>query len=348
MKGLGRSEQKRLDDYRVYVVINYLTYLGIAVHLVLIPLFFWLGISTLAFFNIFSTILWIVARRINSLGRNATASMILLAEVCLHTVLAVYFLGWQSGFQYYLVAAVPFIMFNTKMDSSILLIQSVFICVLFMALNAVSTNRIEHANYPWIIESLNYINIMISFSALIVNSYYFRKAIFITEQQMETLANIDQLTGLTNRRGIHSILNRQYNQFTRNGIPFCLILADIDFFKRINDTFGHDSGDYVLVQIAKILKQRLRQYDVVSRWGGEEFLLILPDTEIEAARVVAEHIRTAVSEQTFLFNGQKIAVTITLGVTQHTADHTLYETIKQADDVLYKGKGSGRNHVVSV
>jgi len=348
MKHLGTSSQVESDDYRMYVVIRYLTYLGIAVHVFLMPLFLWLGFFALAVFNIFSIVAWIYARLINGRGYTNAASIILLAEVCLHTILAVYYLGWQSGFQYYLIASIPFIMFNSRMENTPLLMQGIFVCFLFILLNAISENHAEAYIHPLVVEFLNYINIMISFSALIVNSYYFRKATFVTEQQMEALANIDQLTGLTNRRGIHSILNKHYNQYTRNGVAFCLILADIDYFKKINDSYGHDCGDYVLSEVAKLFKRRLRQYDVVSRWGGEEFLLILPDTGIKDANIVAEHIRTELENHEFNFNGQKISVTMTLGVAQHKSGNTLYDTIKQADDVLYIGKGSGRNSVVSV
>ena len=216
-----------------------------------------------------------------------------------------------------------------------------------MALYGVTHGRVYHYQYPIIIEIMNYSNIVIAFLALSVNSYYFRVASFVSEKQMEALANADQLTGLTNRRGILRKLNAQHDLFTRNGTCFTLVLSDIDHFKKFNDTYGHDCGDYVLQGVAQLMQDRLRQYDVVSRWGGEEFLIMLPDTEVGAAIGVAEEIRRAIESEKFNFNGQSLSVTMTFGVAQHQTDDSIDNTIKRADDVLYHGKENGRNRVVS-
>jgi len=333
-------------DYRMYVVISYLTYLGITVHSLLVPVFFWLDYRLLAAFNILSAAAWLAARIVNNQGRHTRAVLILIAEVSLHTSLALYYFGWQSGFQYYLMAGIPFLLFNHRMKTTPLLIISALLCVLFMALYALTAGRAYQYDYPQVVAGMNYANIVISFVALTVTSYYFRVASFISEQQMEILANADLLTGLPNRRGIQSVLNAQHDLFLRKGTSFSLVLTDLDHFKQINDTYGHDCGDYVLKEVARLLKERLRQYDAVSRWGGEEFLFLFPDTRAKDAAGVAEAIRRSIESHRFTFNDRPIYVTMTFGVAEHLENNSIDGTIKNADDALYQGKERGRNRVV--
>lgn len=343
---LERPEQVENDDYRIYVVIGYLTYLGIAIHASLIPLFYLIGNSVLATFNIFSTIAWFTAREFNHKGRHTTAIFILFTEVGLHTPLALYYYGWESGFQYYLMAGVPFLLFNHRMKLTPLLVLTGFMCALFIGLYAFTSSRYYNTDYPLAVAGMNYANIVASFIALTITSYYFRVASFISEQKMELLANTDLLTGLPNRRGMYPLLNAQHELFLRNGGGFSVVLADIDHFKQCNDQYGHDCGDYVLREISRLLKSRLRKYDVVGRWGGEEFLFMFPAINSTAAAIVAEDIRKAVESHQFIFNEQVFSVTMTLGVATHRENSSIDGTIKLADDALYQGKKAGRNHVV--
>lgn len=330
----------------MYVVISYLTYLGITVHILLVPVFFWLDYRLLSAFNILSAAAWLAAQIVNKQGQHTKAVLILITEVSLHTSLALYYFGWQSGFQYYLMAGIPFLLFNHRMKTTPLLILSAFLCVLFMALYALTSERSYQYEYPLIIAGMNYANIVFSFVALTVTSYYFRVASFISEQQMEVLANADLLTSLPNRRGIQPFLNAQHELFQRKGTVFSIVLTDIDHFKQINDTYGHDCGDYILKEVARLLKTRLRQYDAVSRWGGEEFLFLFPDTCAEVAASVAEDIRKSLESYRFSFNDRPIYVTMTFGVAQHRENSSIDGTIKHADDALYAGKESGRNRVI--
>jgi diguanylate cyclase (GGDEF)-like protein len=334
------------DDYRMYVVISYLTYLGITVHLTLIPFFFWLDYKVLAAFNVLSSAAWLLARTMNHRGKHTLAIIVLISEVSLHTSLALYYFGWHSGFQYYLMAGVPFLLFNHRMKTAPLLIMSALLCILFMGLYALTSAQEYQFSNPLFIEGMNYANMATSFIALTVTSYYFRVASFISEQQMELVANADLLTGLPNRRGIYGTLNAQHDLFTRKGTIFSVVLADVDHFKLINDTYGHDGGDYVLKELSHLLKKRIRQYDVVARWGGEEFLFMFPDTEAQEAMTVAEDLRKVIESHRFVFNDHPIYVTMTFGVAQHTKHNSIDGTIKHADDALYEGKAQGRNRVV--
>lgn len=165
-------------------------------------------------------------------------------------------------------------------------------------------------------------------------------------KKIEQLALTDPLTKLSNRRHILDRIDHEIKKTKRNNKPFGVILCDIDHFKEFNDSFGHDCGDFVLVSIAKIIYQMIRNQDHISRWGGEEFLLILPDTDLKGSGFVAEKIRQNIAEENFVFNGQNLSVTMTLGVTIFDNTLAIDECIKNSDTALYEGKEKGRNQVV--
>jgi diguanylate cyclase (GGDEF)-like protein len=167
------------------------------------------------------------------------------------------------------------------------------------------------------------------------------------EEQLALAARADPLTGLMNRRAMLEQLEYQTARFQRNGTPFSLILADLDHFKSINDTFGHDGGDQALVEIAAQLRQDLRAQDLVARWGGEEFLILLPDTDLEGGLVVAEDLREGVAAHSLDIGDQTLRLTLSLGVAGYSADLSFNDCIKAADSALYRAKVQGRNRVVA-
>ncbi len=165
-------------------------------------------------------------------------------------------------------------------------------------------------------------------------------------ETIEKLALTDSLTGLANRRSIMNQLAVEVSRCDRNGGFFSLIMCDIDFFKRVNDTYGHDTGDYVLKTVADVMRANLRQQDIVSRWGGEEFLIMLPLTELKKAVAVAEKLREAIKNTEMSFAGENFRVTMTFGVSAYDKGMGIEHSIKKADDALYTGKQTGRNKVV--
>lgn len=164
----------------------------------------------------------------------------------------------------------------------------------------------------------------------------------------KVLATVDPLTGLANRQSMRTHLNGERDRALRQRLPLAVALADIDHFKRINDGFGHAQGDKVLRAIAATLKTTVRPYDVVYRYGGEEFLLCLPGTNCENATLVLERIRAAIEDLRLTCDrGTPIPVTATFGVAEVSADLSVDDAIEMADRALYDGKLSGRNRVVS-
>ena len=159
----------------------------------------------------------------------------------------------------------------------------------------------------------------------------------------ESEARTDSLTGLSNRRAFDDELKRRFNEWQRKGTPCTLVLLDIDFFKKFNDTHGHQVGDEVLRQVAKVLAKQCREMDVPCRYGGEEFAAILPATDAVSGCRVAERIRAAIEASTTTYSDKSLKVTCSLGVSQFLADDDVPRLIRRSDDALYASKKAGRN-----
>jgi diguanylate cyclase (GGDEF)-like protein len=172
------------------------------------------------------------------------------------------------------------------------------------------------------------------------------RALAAANRKVEQLARTDPLTGLANRRHTLERLHQESLRAQRGQAQFSLVLADIDHFKRINDTYGHECGDRVLVQVAEALAATVRSLDVVARWGGEEFLLVLPGTDRDGAVTVAEHAREALAGGRIAVPDRPIRVTATFGVAV-CVDGDVDACLRAADAALYRGKKAGRNTVVA-
>jgi diguanylate cyclase (GGDEF)-like protein len=180
------------------------------------------------------------------------------------------------------------------------------------------------------------------------NEELLKKNARITEQakKLELLATRDFLTGLSNRRNFLERAGQEEKRFKRTTKPFALILLDIDHFKRVNDTCGHACGDKVLTDVSRCLEKALRAQDILARWGGEEFICLLPETGVDGARCVAEKIRFAVENLGHHCCDVDLSITVTLGLCVYDGSCSLEECIRRTDDALYNGKNSGRNQVV--
>jgi diguanylate cyclase (GGDEF)-like protein len=188
---------------------------------------------------------------------------------------------------------------------------------------------------------------LIILQALLIMGWHFgskRLREIIDEQtaELENLATRDQLTGILNRWKLEDYFTREINRHYRYDSVFSVIMFDLDHFKNVNDTWGHDVGDTVLKEVVAKTGETIRETDIFARWGGEEFLLLLPETTMNVAGKVAERIRSTM-EQTVI--NDILTVTLSLGVVQHEHGETMDETIKRADACLYEAKDGGRNRV---
>jgi diguanylate cyclase (GGDEF)-like protein len=331
-----------LGASRISRVIRQVTWVGVVAHAAFIPLFLLLGSTVLAGFNVLSVSVWTAAHLCNRRGHASLAMWLLVAEVVAHALLAVGLLGWASGFQYYLIPLVPFVMFNERLRGRVALLVSAVFLVAFVGLYEVAPVR---SLAPEVTHALSLMNIVIPFIALALLTFHFRAASMAVERQIAEMAVTDPLTGLFNRRHMNQRLREEESRSARTRTPFCAIVVDIDHFKRINDTWGHDVGDRVLKDLAQLFRNMVRTQDIVARWGGEEFLVVLPQTPLAGALEVAERLRQAAEATLGRSLEGSETITLTLGVAEYAG--SIPDCLKLADTALYRGKEGGRNQVVA-
>jgi len=166
--------------------------------------------------------------------------------------------------------------------------------------------------------------------------------------ELETLGMMDGLTGLGNRREFDSRLAMELARTARSDMPLSLALLDLDHFKRINDTWGHLAGDRVLAEVGRILRESTREYDVSTRYGGEEFALILPDTRLQDAATLMDRLRDKIEKHVFAVEGAEIRLTASVGLAAAgTGAADAEQMVRAADEALYAAKHQGRNRVVT-
>lgn len=167
-------------------------------------------------------------------------------------------------------------------------------------------------------------------------------------------ATLDALTGFYNRRQLEERIKQEVSNAKRQNAPLCGIMTDVDFFKHVNDTYGHAVGDLVLKTIAKVIRSQLREYDIAGRYGGEEFSILLPFTKLEEAQMVAERLRKTIEQKVIDISKvnkesdvKEISVTISMGIYEIKSSDNDEDLLRKADKALYEAKNTGRNKVVT-
>ena len=161
------------------------------------------------------------------------------------------------------------------------------------------------------------------------------------------LVRHDQLTGALNRRGLEEVFDKEINRAQRRQTPLCITVIDIDNFKKLNDSLGHQTGDAALIHLVETIKEELRPQDTVARFGGEEFVILLPESDLENSRQVIVRVQRALTKKYFLHDQQRVLITFSAGVTELTPDDSRDAAIKRADALMYQAKNSGKNKVLA-
>ena len=335
-----------LGSRRMFVALDFVTLVGITAHLGFIPLFTWLQLPVLAAFNVLSVIVWITARVLNRRGKLDLAVVLVKLEVAGHATLAVSMLGWDSGFHYYLWPLIPFAGLNDRISPRVVFVEVVALFVLYSVLYWFTRAIHFQGPSPEVTQAIPFMNVGVVFTAMGMLAVYFRLATSASEQRLRMLASTDELTGLTNRRRMLEHIREEIRRLRRSGRSASLIMGDIDHFKDINDKYGHLCGDEVLEEVSELLRNSLRDQDFIARWGGEEFLFLLPETDDAGGVTAAEKLREAVSKLEVQFEARKLKVTMTFGVAALDPKIGIDESISRADDALYQGKQGGRDQVI--
>ena len=265
------------------------------------------------------------------------------------------FTGWDKNYQWLLCIVCLVIFFSVDENSKY---KSNHMEIVLISLVAVSI--VSHLIGPQK-KGTNLSNIFFSLVtaiyyglAVAINSYYFSKKFNASEiklhnynQKLQQMASLDALTQLANRRSMNEYLSQVAFEKEKKGDVFCIAIADLDFFKKINDQYGHDAGDYILMETAKIFEQTMEGRGKVARWGGEEFLFCFSDLNLEQSVNILDGMRRVIETRKFLYKENEIRITITIGVEEYYHISGIEGTISSADKKLYEGKHSGRNRVVS-
>ncbi len=220
--------------------------------------------------------------------------------------------------------------------------------VIISSIMFIPTDIIAHATYSLEFElRLIYSFVTVTFLSALYEHSRERayKHTLELSKKYQQLAHFDPLTQLSNRRDALHILQREQARIVRNKEPLTVILCDVDHFKKINDQYGHNAGDAVLIDLAKIFTENIREQDCIARWGGEEFLFILPGTLAINANIFAEKVQAILHQHLVCFESEKIKVTVSMGIEQFNENQSIDEAINNADKYLYQAKNAGRNQI---
>lgn len=280
-----------------------------------------------------------------------TSYCILNVCILIFTVINVYYLGWDIGIQHFLTVLLVFVFFSKyKHEAAKLLFALLLFALRLILYFYCKYNDPVISLNPDLSSAMQIVNTFFIFLSLGLTAYLFST----TTQEMEgklieynrklmKQANTDTLTGLYNRRRTMEYLE-QLLKTPDTQISICL--CDIDFFKRVNDTYGHDIGDVVLKKISETFQKRLPPDTFISRWGGEEFLLIFPRLNGDETIIALETLRQKIKEIVFDGGIETFSVTLTYGLVEYDYHSDITTLLKEADEKLYLGKESGRDRIV--
>ena len=335
----------RLAHKAFWIMARRVTVMAGCVDLAFLPLFLWFGSPLLAWLNIGSMALYAAAYMLLARRRNMLALALIWAEVLGHATVGTLLIGWDSGFHYYLLMFIPAtIVSGSNRLRPFALVGMLFLFYIGLHAAALQWGMLAPLRPPgpWVVHAFN---VAVVFAMGAYTARYYYGTVRRAEQQLAALAATDPLTGLSNRRSLLDQAGQALAHARRTDEHTALVLADIDHFKHTNDAHGHEAGDRAIVHVATLLARCCRAQDLAARWGGEEFLLLLPATTASAAATLAERLRDAVERQPLVHEGATIAVTISLGVAEMRGQEPLGAAIARADQALYRSKEAGRNRV---
>jgi len=341
----SKKQVERIDARRRHRILAFVSYITSAV-------MFFYGVRDLHVEQwilpalLFATgFLFLLNMLLFHLTRDLDRACIIEAVLVGAFVLCLVFQGGYNNTALYWVFPFPAILFGLLGVRLALMCNTILLVVLAVMLY---TPDLILAQYKEAESSRFLASLVIVIIVCWINDHYrerSHRALDKLQQSKDQQANTDPLTGLANRRFIDASLVPNIQQNPEQFLPVSLIICDIDHFKRLNDRFGHDAGDEVLQAIAKLFLRNIRQHDFACRTGGEEFLLILPRTQLTEAHMVAEKIRQQIEKQSLLLIEPKFQVTASFGVAQCDTTQTFSQAVKLADTQMYLSKQQGRNQV---
>ncbi|MHA3737175.1 GGDEF domain-containing protein [Pseudomonas sp. Eth.TT006] len=344
MKNLSTSDHAQLTretTAQFWQHIVPIVQLGFAIHLVFFVICSLLHIASLAVINVLSVLLYVVCLKAIRAGHYRLAGLLMSVEIVLHALVATWLLGWESNFYFYLYCLVPIVAFSFQNSRWLRFSFNLAIVVVSAAGFALREHigSTYHVT-PLLLDALGLFNLLVALGVLLHCTALSVRFTRSMQSKMFNTANRDSLTNLyTRRRVLQEVLH-----LAESGSS-TIILLDIDHFKQINDRMGHDQGDIILQQVADTINRSVRPSDFASRWGGEEFLVLMPRTSAREGQAVAQRILAQIRDRVGQINEQPLTVTATLAVSEIRHGETFESALNRADQALYEGKHQGRNQV---
>lgn len=340
--------------------INSFLYLCVGfVHLVFLVVFWKENVIPLAYLNIFSVVFYMVlALRAFKRGRLQVIFKACMAEILLVAMFSTALAGWECGFMMYVIGVIPLVFYMVYQFGAVnvkiaLIFSIIFGGAAYLTWFLTSSGSLKmytlsapSQNLLFLMNLTLTILMMIGYSVLFVEAVNAEQVRMMQMyERLENSANVDGLTRLMNRRTLDECFNRFINKAKGPGLEFSVLMCDIDNFKKVNDTYGHECGDDVLKNVSSALKHCIRGEDRIFRWGGEE-ILILVNGGKEIAKAVGERCLEAVRNTETQCKDDVVKVTVTIGVSSYHHGDTQDSMIEKADKNLYHGKRNGKNQVV--
>lgn len=307
-------------------------------------LFHLLGSPLLAWINVLSVAMYLAAYRALQARHNRRAVILIWSEVLGHAALGTLVIGWGSGFHYYLLIFIPAIFASMGLRHACYAVGVLWLFYVSLDVSMWYLEPIQPVS-PAGLAGVHLFNLTVVFAMFGYLSFFYMSMVGKAQGKLRKMAMTDPLTHLFNRRHLLELAEKEIARSARSGQPLAFLLLDIDHFKSVNDVHGHEAGDRVLLGVTKVMKRQLRSQDYIARWGGEEFLAILPETDLAQAGAIAERLRLAIVEKSCLINGESLSVTVSIGVSEYQPTEGLNAVVARADAALYRGKQAGRNRV---
>lgn len=322
-----------------------IVWIAFGIHIVLFALFVFLNIPALWAANAVSVLMYVGCLFAIRHHHFHLAGLLFSVEIIAHAVIATCLLGWDSNFHFYLFCPIPIIAFCFQTAPWRRLGLSLAIAL--VAVGGYAVRHLIHVAAGITDELIDLFGVINALTATALLMYATALSVrFTLSMQLHLFhtAHRDSLTSLYTRRRVLQRL-RQMGA-ARQEQPTAIVLLDVDHFKRFNDQHGHDLGDLVLQRVADSIAGCVRTTDIAARWGGEEFLVLMPNTALAEARQVADRVLAHIRAQAGLIEGRALVVTATLAVTVIAPDEAFRDALNRADQLLYQGKQAGRDRVM--
>lgn len=327
-----------------WVMIRRVCAMAAGVDAVLLAFFIVIGSPMQAWLNVLSIAMYIAAYTLLRQRRNILALWLLCVEVIVHVTLATLMAGWSCGFHYYLLMFIPAIVVIGSWRRSIGPLVALFLGYLGLRAVAGAWGPLVPMSAS-ALRLLGAYNMAVFFAMVSYAARFYYQLERESKRKLRELATRDVLTGLFNRRHLTDLTLSEITRSRLSGQTLSMVLADIDDFKRINDSHGHEAGDLVLTQASDAFRNACRTQDIIARWGGEEFLFVLPDTGPDGAVAFAERLCGLIAEMLVDHAGKTFTVTLSMGVAILELGENMDAAIGRADVALYQSKADGRNRV---